>query len=53
MQDVDYDDYDENRLLSNTAFDNEQNAEDALRLMLLDAASLLGILPEGPTPRSR
>lgn len=53
VQDFDYVDYNENRLLSNTAFDTEQAAEDALRLLLLDAAAVLGILPQALTLRSR
>lgn len=53
MQDFDYYDLDEKRLLSNAAFDTEREAEDALRLLLLDAATILGILPEALTLRSR
>jgi hypothetical protein len=47
MQDFDYqEDFDNSRLLSNAAFDTEKEAEDALRLLLLDAAAVLGILPQ-------
>lgn len=46
VQDFDYHDYDQRRLLSNKAFTTESEAADALRLLLLDAATVLGLLPD-------
>lgn len=40
VQDVDYPDYDQHRLLSNKAGSTEYEADDALRLLLADAAIL-------------
>lgn len=45
VQDFDYPGYEQNRLLSNKAFDTEDEANDALRLLLADAAVVLGLLP--------
>lgn len=46
VQDFDYDDYDTERLLSNRAFTTDENARAALRLLLLDAATVLGLTPD-------
>ncbi|MFI6031584.1 hypothetical protein [Amycolatopsis magusensis] len=45
VQDFDYPGYEQHRLLSNKAFATEHEADDALRLLLADAAVVLGILP--------
>jgi hypothetical protein len=43
--DFDYPDYDQHRLLNNKAFSSEHEADDALRVLLADAATVLGIFP--------
>ncbi|ATY17117.1 hypothetical protein CU254_41815 (plasmid) [Amycolatopsis sp. AA4] len=45
VQDFDYLDYDLTQLLSNKAFDTEDEAKDALLLLLAHCALLLGIFP--------
>jgi hypothetical protein len=45
VQDFDYPDYDQSRLLSNRAWIDEHEANDALRLLLADAAAILGAPP--------
>ena len=45
VQDFDYPDYDTNLFLSNRSFTTEDDARAALRLLMLDAATILGIAP--------
>lgn len=45
VQDFDYPDYDQDRLLSNKAWTDEGDANEALRTFVADAATLLGVLP--------
>ncbi|MFF5265015.1 hypothetical protein ACFY4C_39420 [Actinomadura viridis] len=46
VQDFDYNDYELDRLLSNKAWKDEQEANEALRTLLADAAIILGVLPD-------
>lgn len=45
VQDFDYPDYDMNMLLSNRAWKSESDANDALRLLIADAAALTSARP--------
>lgn len=45
VQDFDYPDYDQARFLSNRAYTSEDEAQQALRLLRADAATVLGLLP--------
>lgn len=46
VQDFDYVDYDTEKFLSNRSFTTDEDARAALRLLLLDAATVLGIIPD-------
>lgn len=46
VRDIDYPDYDANRFIGPWAFDNEDTANRALEALLLDAAKILGVLPD-------
>lgn len=45
VQDFDYPDYDQGRLLSNKAWTDEADANEAMRTLLADAAIIMGVLP--------
>lgn len=46
VQDFDYHHYDPDRFIGNAAFGDEKDAETGLRQVLIEAATLLGVLPD-------
>lgn len=46
VQDFDYPDYDDDRFIGPWSFDDEDTARKALQTLLIDAAKLVGVMPD-------